>query len=753
MGICGEDDSGEEDRFFDSKEDFSSLLDSGSGCADGSDCNGRVLDWVSENFRYEVWIGKPDSVQERRDRFLKWLSVGSLDPSDRSRESADLSGGEIAADTGRVRETSGAVLRRSFELGNGLSSSMSSVSNDTPDQSDDGVSMQNFMCRIRNLDDGTEFIMDGLGQDGTLSRLREVGSNRLYTVDEFQRVLGLSPLVQQFMRREATAESNLGAAPKRRKRGWLRRLGAVACVVHREQEEGSLQSDTSGGIRRVGGQRVRVRPNKKRSKELSALYMGQEIQGHVGSILTMKFSPDGRYLASAGEDGVVRVWQVLMCARTDEINIPNVDPSCIYFAVNGSSEVAPLFADKEKMGKFSSMRKTPDSACVILPPKLFRISDKPLHEFHGHNGEILDLSWSKKQHLLSSSVDKSVRLWRVGHDQCLKVFYHSDFVTCVEFNPDDDNYFISGSIDRKVRIWDISGLQVVDWTDIRDIVTAVCYQPNGKGCIVGSFKGNCRFYNTSGNHLQLEHQICLQGKKKSPTRRITGFQYSPSDPMKVMVTSSDSQVRILDGPEVISKYRGLKNAGSQISASFSSDGRHIISASEDSNVYIWNYGNSEGTLAHQRKSIWSYERFFSRNVSVAIPWSGMKPESSASFTSETLTSDLLSQQSFGSSDNGSHCHTDSCSNTRLFPSPEHFLLGHGFFSDILPRGSATWPEEKLPSNTMTVSSAVCKSQYKLLKTSCQNTITSPHAWGLVIVTAGLDGRIRSFHNYGLPVRV
>lgn len=57
-------------------------------------------------------------------------------------------------------------------------------------------------------------------------------------------------------------------------------------------------------------------------------------------------------------------------------------------------------------------------------------------------------------------------------------------MTCVQFNPDDDNYFISGSIDRKVRIWDISGLQVVDWTDIRDIVTAVCYQPNGKVCFL-----------------------------------------------------------------------------------------------------------------------------------------------------------------------------------------------------------------------------------------------------------------------------
>lgn len=53
-------------------------------------------------------------------------------------------------------------------------------------------------------------------------------------------------------------------------------------------------------------------------------------------------------------------------------------------------------------------------------------------------------------------------------------------VTCVEFNPVDENYFISGSIDGKVRIWAIPGCHVVDWTDITEIVTAVCYRPDGK---------------------------------------------------------------------------------------------------------------------------------------------------------------------------------------------------------------------------------------------------------------------------------
>lgn len=53
-------------------------------------------------------------------------------------------------------------------------------------------------------------------------------------------------------------------------------------------------------------------------------------------------------------------------------------------------------------------------------------------------------------------------------------------VSCVHFNPVDDNHFVSGSIDGKVRMWAIPGCQVVDWTDITEIVTAICYRPDGQ---------------------------------------------------------------------------------------------------------------------------------------------------------------------------------------------------------------------------------------------------------------------------------
>jgi len=197
---------------------------------------------------------------------------------------------------------------------------------------------------------------------------------------------------------------------------------------------------------------------------------------------------------------------------------------------------------------------------------------------------------------------------------------------------------------------------------------------------------------------------------------------------------------------------GIRSSGGQMSASFTSDGKHIISTSEDSTVYVWNHDSLHGPTSRQVKSIRSCERFFSSNASVAIPWSGMKSKDSDSCSSGTLE---FNPHCFGNStgnfESSCHWHSDSLHNALSMSSLDS-SLGHAFFSEAIPKGSATWPEEKLPaSSSLFVPSSMCKSQYKFLKASCQNMVASPHAWGLVIITAGWDGRIRSFHNYGLPV--
>lgn len=168
-----------------------------------------------------------------------------------------------------------------------------------------------------------------------------------------------------------------------------------------------------------------------------------------------------------------------------------------------------------------------------------------------------------------------------------------------------------------------------------------------------------------------------------------------------------------------------------MSASFTSDGKHILSACEDSNVYLWNVSQEESNPTKVEK-IRSCERFFS-NASVAIPWHGLKSEN----TENEHQLDALNKRS---------------PQVMHLNPPASFSLGQEFLESF-PKGSATWPEEKLPvSSSKAKRSAMHKSEYKFLKSSCKSTSCS-HAWGMVIVTAGWDGRIKSFHNHGLPVPV
>lgn len=657
------------DQFCDSREDLSSVFDS---CLT-SPASETPAKFAAGDPLHHVWIKSPGSVLERRARFLKFMG---LDPVSSLHPESVVPDGELKEEIAIV----GGFDRVSIDYGH-----RSERSDAVPSTSQGRSSGEESGRR-------TEKSVDG-----------------------------------RFLTRNSTRGS------KSRRYGWLKRLGSMACIVDRKDGDSALDSGIFESVETTKFRRVRVHSCRKQFKEFSAVYMGQNFRAHRGAILTMKFNPTGEYLASGGEDGVVRVWKVVECARNADDGILDDDPSCIYFNVINQSKLSPLYANRLKRFKKSrNFLKTSDPAQVVVPPEIFRISsDKPLFEFHGHTGDILDLAWSKDKFLLSCSVDKTVRLWELGCDDCLQVFAHSNYVTCAQFNPIDEKYFLSGSIDGKVRIWEIPTRRVVNWIDVKQIVTAVCYRPDGKRVVVGSMIGDCCFYDASDNDLQLDSKVSFDGKRKSLDKQITGFQFCPSSSDKLMVTSADSVVRILEGIDVVSKYKGLRNTGSRISATFTSDGKHIVSASEDSNVYIWgHHSRADRTSSSNPKTIRSSERFASDDVRVAIPWQGFSSKNSRKGGAAVAENNFL-------------CRFDALRNKILYFSlSSGFALSHEFFFDIFSRGSATWPEENLPSTAA-----------KALVSRGSRGKSISHSWGQVIVTAGCDGRIRSFHNYGLPVHL
>ncbi|BAF10666.1 uncharacterized protein [Oryza sativa Japonica Group] len=734
----------DEDEFFDSREVMSPA--SVSSPASSGRYDGPML---------EVWATDPCSVHERRQRFIKSLGLSDSSPS--------AGGGGDRPDEEPCSRSSAAEEILPCSPTVELVSAVPSFAcrGEEPGASGGGGGAEVLDCVFKNLDDGTVFVVDEMGKDGSFRSLRDRRSNRTVTAAEFERTYGSSPFICELMRRvddsdeSSAVEKALVRGRRRRRRfGWLRRLGIRGCVVDVEEDD-ETNSTSSSSCRSCSGKvdRVKVRHYKKRSKELSAVYRGQDIKAHEGAIVTMKFSSDGQYLATGGEDGVVRVWRVVEGERPNELDFAEDDPSCVFFTVNENSELAPVNSSEGSKSKhYKNSKVSTDPACVVIPHRTFALSQEPVHEFYGHDDAILDLSWSKNRDLLSSSMDKTVRLWQVGCNSCLKVFSHTNYVTCVQFHPTSDNYFISGCIDGLVRIWDVRRCQVVDWADTKEIITAVCYRPDGKAAVVGTITGNCRHYDASENHLELESQVALNGRKKSPLKRIIGFQYCPSDPKKLMVTSGDSQVRILDGLHVISNYKGLRSS-SQVAASFTPDGDHIISASDDSSIYMWNYANQIAPVTNHVKTVWSNEHFSCHDVAIAIPWNASQTRNSISLACSITSSQQEVLDEFHNEHDSSSCsHTeDSPDGDSLYQLPSgNFTLSSAFFAESAPRGSATWPEEQLPSNS-TTQSTLRKSQYKFLKASCQNAAT--HAWGQVIVAAGWDGYIRSFQNYGLPVQV
>ncbi|KAM0888844.1 hypothetical protein ACQ4PT_028088 [Festuca glaucescens] len=733
---------------------------------------------------YDVWISEPTSVEERRRVLLNRLGLspsGSLQPhsprlsssSPRSPPRSPSPPPPASSPPPEPASEHAEEEPRSAGHGKPPLARVPSV-----------VGAGEQQCRIRNLDDGTEFELGEVHEEV----VREVGTGRQLSLEEFEQCLGRSPIVHELMRRATTtpssASASLSSAPASKpRRGWLRgirylagsvayggRRGGGADAKDKEREARRLSSatddslDGSSGSRSAG--RVRVRQYGKACKELTGMFMTQELAAHSGSVWCINFSLDGRYLASAGEDRVIHVWEVSEGERKGELlgeaavsresGGGNSSPF-VAVAGNGSPDVGMLslssadkgYAEKKRRPRVQSSRKSVGSDHLVVPECVFGFRDKPVCSLLGHAADVLDLSWSKSQYLLSSSMDKTVRLWDIIASTCLKTFSHTDYVTCIQFNPVDDNFFISGSLDEKVRIWNVQDRKIEDWNDLHEMVTAACYSPDGQVAMVGSHKGSCHLFDTTEKKLQYKSQIDLRiRKKKSGQKKITGFQFAPGSSLEVLITSADSRIRVVNGDELVHKFKGFRNTSSQISASVAPNGKYVVCASEDSHVYVWRHDNSSHP-SRSRSAVDvtnSYEHFHCQDVTVAITWPGAESRGSFGCRSSRHSDSDGAVNSVPEAPvrNDEHEANGTANRSSETPVCE---AGASTSNHAVEAVSPSLPDEQLPSAKSSPghsSSDLCIGAMDVQRRS---------AWGLVIVTAGRGGEIRVFQNFGFPVQV
>lgn len=376
-------------------------------------------------------------------------------------------------------------------------------------------------------------------------------------------------------------------------------------------------------------QTIKIKASKTNTGpyEFAKIQHVQDLSGEQsGAVWCMKFSPCGRMLATGGQDKLLRIWVLKEAYQNFEELIKK-------FNADQKSSPTPSQESLVSHQSFEESAQIQQALANSTGPFV----PLPYRTYSGHTSDLLDVSWSKSHFILSSSMDKTVRLWHISRRECLCCFQHIEFVTAIAFHPQDDSFFLSGSLDGRLRLWNIPNKKVFLWNEIdgrRQLITAVNFCQNGKFAVIGTYDGRCLFYNTEQLKYHTQIHVRSTRGKNATGRKITGIEPMPNED-KILVTSNDSRIRLYDLRDLglSCKYKGYVNDSQQIKASFSHDGKYIISGSENQSIYLWKTHHDFTKLSsvrRDRSDFWEGIKAHNATVTCAIfsphPETIIKPE-------------------------------------------------------------------------------------------------------------------------------
>ena len=160
----------------------------------------------------------------------------------------------------------------------------------------------------------------------------------------------------------------------------------------------------------------------------------------VNDITCVAFSIDGQRLAWADRGGAIKVWDIK-------------DKKELFAKTEHSSGITTVaFAPAD--GYLASAGQ--DGRII-----LWDAQGNLVLSLKGHSGGVMSLSFSSDgKRLASASKDGTVKLWDARTGQAIKTFLgHGDLVTSVAFSP-DGKHLVSSSLDKTVKLWDASTAKV-----------------------------------------------------------------------------------------------------------------------------------------------------------------------------------------------------------------------------------------------------------------------------------------------------
>ncbi|MBD2495394.1 AAA-like domain-containing protein [Nostoc sp. FACHB-280] len=318
------------------------------------------------------------------------------------------------------------------------------------------------------------------------------------------------------------------------------------------------------------------------------------LEGHEGYVMQVRFSPDGKTIATASYDTTAKLWnlddqQRLNLPHPDSVTDVSFSPDGQIIATASRDGIARLWNQQGKLlailkghkadvwsVSFSPNGQTIATASADNTVKLWSQDGRLIKTLKGHTGEVYKVTFSPDGKIATASDDNTVKLWDAQGNLINTLIDHTADVLSVRFSPDGQT-LASASNDKTVIIWDVKkGKQVTSPLIHTDIVRDVVFSPDGQIIATGSNDKTVKLW-SSRDYTLLETLNGHQGA-------VSSLSFNPQG--NILASSSyDKTVKFWQPNDWLTTLRGHSQA--IYSVDINPKGNMIATASRDKTVKLW----------------------------------------------------------------------------------------------------------------------------------------------------------------------